>query len=618
MSTAVAGVAQAHEAVHHEESFIRKYIFSFDHKTIGIQFLFTSLFMGIIGGTLALLIRLQLAWPGRAWPILGALMPNAFPNGIMRPDIYYSLVTMHGTIMVFFVFTTALVGGFANFLIPLQIGARDMAFPLLNMLSYWLYLPASIIMLSSFFVDGGAPGTGWTAYPPLSALQGAAPGTGLGQTLWLVALFLMMVSFLLGSLNYITTTLNMRAPGLSMSRLPLSVWALVVTATVSLLSFPVLLGAAVMLLADRHLGTSFYLPAGIVLGGRELLHTGGDPLLWQHLFWFLGHPEVYILILPAMGMVSEVMATHARKPIFGYRFMVGSMLAIALLSFLVWGHHMFTSGMHPLLGTAFMATTLVIAIPSAIKAFNWLATLWGGKIRFTPPMLFAIGFVSMFVTGGLTGLVAGSPPISIYFHDTYFIVAHFHFVMASAALFGLLAAVYHWFPKMFGRMMNERLGRWHFWFTFLGIYGTFFPMHFMGTAGMMRRIYSPEPYAFLADIQPLNVISTVSALVLGFSQVLFLINLFYSLFRGPKADRNPWQATTLEWLAPSPAPHGNWDEGIPEVYRWPYDYSVPGASQDYIPQHVPDVAVEAEAPQSVSGNGVAEAGDSASEGEGES
>ncbi|MGH2375758.1 MAG: cytochrome c oxidase subunit I, partial [bacterium] len=383
--------------------------------------------------------------------------------------------------------------------------------------------------------------------------------------------------------------------GMTMMRMPLTIWGLFVTAILMLLSFPVLFAAVILLLFDRLAGTSFYIPSGLVVGGQLLTHTGGNPLLWQHLFWFLGHPEVYVLILPPMGIVSEVLVAHGRKPIFGYPFMVGSICAIAILSFLVWGHHMYTSGMHPLVGMAFMVTTLVIAVPSAVKVFNWLATLWRARIRFTSAMLFAIGFVSLFVTGGLTGIFLGSPAQDIYLQDTFFVVAHFHFVMASAALFGVFAGTYHWFPKMFGRMMNERLGRIHFWLTFVGIYATFFPMHFAGIAGMMRRIYSPAIYAHLKDLGPLNAFISVAAFGLGIAQLLFAYNFLHSLFRGPKAERNPWQATTLEWQADSPPPHGNWGLALPEVHRWPYDYSVPGAKEDYIPQTVPLEPVPARA-----------------------
>jgi cytochrome c oxidase subunit 1 len=580
----------------HEEHALpwwRRYIFSMDHKVIGIQYLFTSLFMAVIGGFLAMLIRMQLGFPTAKFYWAQWLFPGGFTNNQIKPDFYLAVVTMHGTIMIFFVLTTALSGGFGNFLIPLQIGARDMAFPFLNMLSYWLYPPAIVVLLASFFVTGGAASAGWTAYPPLSALRNAVPGSQMGQTLWLVALAILIIAFLFGSLNYITTILQMRTRGMSLTRLPLTIWGLFVTAVLMLFSFPVLFAAAIMLLFDRTLGTSFFIPSGLVVGNQLVQHQGGNPLLWQHLFWFLGHPEVYVLILPPMGIVSEVMAANARKPIFGYLFMVGSIIAIAFLSFLVWGHHMYVSGMHPLVGAAFMTTTLAIAIPSAVKTFNWLATLWRAKIRFNTAMLFAIGFVSLFVTGGLTGIFLGSPAIDMYFQDTFFVVAHFHFVMASAALFGIFAGTYHWLPKMFGRMMNERLGKIHFWFTFVGIYATFFPMHFAGIAGMMRRIFSVSIYAHLQGLAGVNIFISVAAFLLGLAQLIFIYNLFWSIFRGERAGRNPWQATTLEWEAPSPPPHGNFGPQLPEVHRWPYDYSLPGASQDFVPQTVPVSAVPA-------------------------
>ncbi|MDR7419554.1 MAG: cbb3-type cytochrome c oxidase subunit I [Armatimonadota bacterium] len=573
-----------HEA--HADSFIRKYVFSLDHKVIGIQYLFTSLFMALVGGTLAMLIRMQVGWPGTKWGLAAALFPGGFAGGQMKPDFYLAVVTMHGTIMIFFVLTTVLSGGFGNFLIPLQIGARDMAFPWLNMMSYWLLVPAIVVLLTSFFVTGGAAGGGWTAYPPLSAIPHAGPGSGFGQTLWLIALAILIVALLFGSLNYITTILQMRTRGMSMMRLPLTVWGLFITAILMLLSFPVLFAAAIMLLFDRLGGTSFFIPAGVYVGGQVLTHAGGNPLLWQHLFWFLGHPEVYVLILPAMGMVSDIMASEGRKPVFGYTFMVGSIAAIGILSFLVWAHHMYTSGMHPLVAMAFMTTTLAIAVPSAIKTFNWLATLWQARIRFSPQMLFAIGFVSLFVTGGITGIFLAQPPVDVVMHDTYFVVAHFHFVMASAALFGVFAGIYHWFPKMFGRTMNARLGKIHFWLTFVGIYATFFPMHFAGFAGMMRRIYSTQIYAHLQGVGPLNTFISLAAFGLGAAQLLFIYNFLVSLRRGPKAERNPWRATTLEWTAPSPPPHGNF-ETEPVVYRWAYDYSVPGAAEDFIPQTAP-------------------------------
>ncbi|HEV8353018.1 MAG TPA: cbb3-type cytochrome c oxidase subunit I [bacterium] len=583
-------VAHAEHEHEHPRSFWKKYVFSQDHKIIGIQYLMTSFFMALVGGFLAMLIRMQLGFPGLKFYWAQWLFPNGFSGDQMKPDFYLAMVTMHGTIMIFFVLTTALSGGFGNLLIPLQIGARDMAFPWLNMMSYWLYPPAILILLASFFVTGGAASAGWTSYPPLSALRNAVPGSLYGQTLWLISLALLIVAFLFGSLNYITTVLQLRTRGMSMSRLPLLTWAQFITAILMLLSFPVLLAAAIMMLFDRHLGTSFFIPGGLIVGGQPVPHSGGDPILWQHLFWFLGHPEVYVLILPPMGIVSEVLSTNGRKPIFGYFFMIGSLASIAFLSFLVWGHHMFTSGMDPLLGTAFMTTTLVIAVPSAIKTFNWLATLWRAKIRYTTATMFAVGFISLFVTGGLTGIFLASPAIDIHFQDTFFVVAHFHFVMASAALFGLFAGSYHWFPKMFGRLMNERLGKIHFWLTFIGVYATFFPMHFAGTAGMMRRIFSTQMYQFLQPLAGLNIFISIAGFMLGIAQLLFAYNFIYSAFRGPKAGSNPWQANTLEWQAPSPPPHGNWGATLPVVHRWPYDYSVPGAEQDFLPQTAPEQA----------------------------
>ncbi|HEY8531395.1 MAG TPA: cbb3-type cytochrome c oxidase subunit I [Limnochorda sp.] len=553
--------AQLHEERH--LSFWRRYIFSLDHKVIGIQYLVTSMVMGLMGGVLALLMRLALGWPEASG---------------LTPASYMSTVTMHGTIMTFFVLSTALTGGFGNYLIPLQIGARDMAYPFLNMVSYWLFPLSLVVLLASYFVPGGPASAGWTAYPPLS-VQG-----GMGQALWLISLGILIIAFLFGSLNYITTVLQLRTRGMSLLRMPLTVWALFITAILSLLSFPMLLAAAIMLLFDLLGGTSFFLPFNITIDGGQVTAAGGDPLLYQHLFWFLGHPEVYILILPAMGMVSDILANNARRPIFGYKTMVLSMVVIAVLSFVVWGHHMFVSGMHPLLGTAFMTTTLFIAVPSAIKTFHWLATLWRGKLRFTPQMLFAIGFVSLFVTGGLTGLILGSPALDMYVHDTYFVVAHFHFVMASASLFAIFAGIYHWFPKMFGRKMNERLGRLHFWIALPATYATFFPMHFAGIGGMMRRIYSTEFYEYLARFEGLNQFISVAAFIMGAAHMLFVVNFIWSLKRGERAEANPWQATTLEWTTSSPPPHENFEGELPEVHRWAYDYSVPGAPDDYIPQ----------------------------------
>jgi cytochrome c oxidase subunit 1 len=513
----------------------------------------------------------------------------------MPPEDYNKLFTMHATIMIFFVIIPLLTGAFGNFLIPLMIGARDMAYPLLNMMSYWTLVPGVLTVLASFFAPDGPAGNGWTSYAPLSTVPALSTGGQWGQTLWAISILFVMISSLFGGLNFLTTIINMRAKGLSMGRLPLTIWGMFITAILALLSFPVLMAALGMMLLDRLAGTSFFVPSDLVVAGHLLKQPGGDALLWQHLFWFFGHPEVYILILTPMGIVSDVISVFSRKPIFGYKAMVLSLSAIGFLSFLVWGHHMFVSGMHPLLGAAFTASTMVIALPSAIKTFNWCTTLWQGKIHFTTSMLFAIGFVSLFVTGGLSGIFLASSPVDIYLHDTYFVIAHFHFVMASAALFAIFAGTYYWFPKMFGRMMNETLGKIHFVFTFLGIYATFFPMHFLGTMGNSRRLYSESFYPFLAKAPPIDVFISISAFVLGVAQILFIVNVFYSLVRGPKAERNPWHANTLEWQADSPPPHGNWGPEEPVVYRWPYDYSVPGMEEDYLPQTVPTAPVAAHA-----------------------
>lgn len=555
------------------ESFWTRYVFSQDHKVIGLQYLLTSLFMALVGGALAMLFRVQLAWP---------------QSGVLKADQYLAAISMHGTIMIFFVLTPALLGGFANFLVPLKIGARDMAFPFVNMLSYWVFALSIVPLLASFFVPGGPLNAGWTAYPPLSALPQAAPGSGMGQTLWLVSIAIFCVSSLLGSLNYITTILVMRTRGMSLMRMPLTVWGIFVAAVLALLTFPVLMAAGILLLFDRLAGTSFFVPGGLVVGGQVIPHTGGNPLLWQHLFWFFGHPEVYIVILPPMGIVSDVIANFARKPVFGYPAMVASMLAIGLLSFLVWGHHMFVSGMHPLLGTGFAVTTLLIAVPSAVKTFNWLATLWRGKLYFSTAMLFALGFVSLFVAGGLTGIHLGNAPVDIPLHDTYYVVAHFHLVMGTAAVFGIFAGIYFWFPKMFGRLLDERLGRVHFWLSLFGVYGAFFPMYYLGLAGMHRRIYDYRAFPYLAGVQPLQVLITLSAFLIFLGGLVLAYNMLRSLAAGRPADRNPWQGTTLEWSTESPPPHHNWRGEVPEVYRGPYEYSVPGAPQDYLPQWEPE------------------------------
>lgn len=584
--------AVAHEHDHHEESFISKYIFSQDHKMIGKQFLMTAIFMGLVAMMLSIFFRLQLAWPGESSDILNVFLGDRWaPDGILNQDMYLGLVTIHGTIMVFFVLTGGLSGTFSNLLIPLQLGARDMASGFLNMVSYWLFALSSVIMLVSLFIESGPAMAGWTIYPPLSALPQAVSGSGLGMTLWLTSMTIFIASSLIGSLNYIVTVINLRTKGMSMTRMPLTIWAFLVTAMLGVLSFPVLLSAALLLLMDRTMGTSFYL-SDIIVGGEMLDNVGGSPVLYQHLFWFLGHPEVYIVLLPALGLSSEIISTNSRKPIFGYRAMIGSILAIGFLSFIVWGHHMFVTGMSPFLGSVFVFTTLLIAIPSAVKVFNYLTTLWKGTIIFTPGMLFAIGLVSTFITGGVTGIILADSALDIAVHDTYFVVAHFHIVMGMSAIFGMFAGIYHWFPKMFGKMMNNRLGYVHFWITIVGAYGVFFPMHFVGLAGAPRRYYDYSVYeGFNNDsynmMLDLNVIITIFAIIAAFGQIAFLFNFFYSIFRGQKAPQNPWKSNTLEWTTPVEHVHGNWPGALPTVYRWPYDYSKPGAEEDFIPQTTP-------------------------------
>jgi cytochrome c oxidase subunit 1 len=577
---------------HHEENFISKYIFSQDHKMIGKQFLMTAVFMGLVAMILSILFRIQLAWPGESSDFLSFFLGEKWaPNGVLKEDMYLGLVTIHGTIMVFFLLTGGLSGTFSNLLIPLQLGARDMASGFLNMLSYWFFFLSSLLMLVSLFVESGPAMAGWTIYPPLSALPQAVSGSGLGMTLWLFSMTIFIASSLIGSLNYIVTVINLRTQGMSMTRMPLTIWAFFVTAILGVLSFPVLLSAALLLVMDRLAGTSFYL-SDIIVGGEMLANHGGSPLLYQHLFWFLGHPEVYIVLLPALGLSSEIIATNARKPIFGYKAMIGSILAIGFLSFIVWGHHMFVTGMNPFLGSVFVFTTLLIAIPSAVKVFNYLTTLWKGSLVLTPAMLFAIGLVSTFITGGVTGIILADSALDIALHDTYFVVAHFHIVMGMSAVFGMFGGVYHWFPKMFGRMMNMRLGYAHFWVTLIGAYGVFFPMHFVGLAGAPRRYYDYSVYTETdsptADMMmDLNVIITIFAILAALGQLIFLFNFFYSMFRGPKAPTNPWNSNTLEWTTPVEHVHGNWPGALPVVHRWPYDYSKPGADTDFIPQDVP-------------------------------
>ncbi|TDD78582.1 cytochrome c oxidase subunit I [Flavobacterium caseinilyticum] len=572
---------------HHKDTFITKYIFSIDHKMIAKQYLITGIFMGIIGVGMSLLFRMQLAWPEESFRIFNILLGDKFaPNGVMANDIYLALVTIHGTIMVFFVLTAALSGTFSNLLIPLQIGARDMASGFMNMVSYWLFFLSSVIMIGSLFVEAGPASSGWTIYPPLSALPQAIPGSGMGMTLWLVSMAIFIASSLMGSLNYVVTVINLRTKGMSMTRLPLTIWAFFVTAIIGIVSFPVLLSAALLLIFDRSFGTSFFL-SDIYIAGEVLHYQGGSPVLFEHLFWFLGHPEVYIVLLPALGITSEVIATNSRKPIFGYRAMIMSIIAIAFLSTIVWGHHMFISGMNPFLGSVFTFTTLLIAIPSAVKAFNYITTLWKGNLQLNPAMLFSIGLVSTFITGGLTGIILGDSTLDINVHDTYFVVAHFHLVMGISALYGMFAGIYHWFPRMFGRMLNKNLGYVHFWVTAICAYGVFFPMHFIGLAGLPRRYYTNTNFPLFDDLQNVNVLITTFALIGGAFQLVFLYNFFVSIFYGKKSVMNPWKSNTLEWTAPVEHIHGNWPGEIPEVYRWPYDYSNPAHDVDFVPQNVP-------------------------------
>ena len=572
---------------HHKDTFITKYIFSIDHKMIAKQYLITGIIMGIIGVGMSMLFRMQLAWPEESFKIFNILLGDKFaPDGVMANDIYLALVTIHGTIMVFFVLTAGLSGTFSNLLIPLQIGARDMASGFMNMISYWLFFLSSVIMVCSLFVEAGPASSGWTIYPPLSALPQAIPGSGTGMTLWLVSMAIFIASSLMGSLNYVVTVINLRTKGMTMTRLPLTIWAFFVTAIIGIVSFPVLLSAALLLIFDRSFGTSFFL-SDIYIAGEVLHYQGGSPVLFEHLFWFLGHPEVYIVLLPALGITSEIIATNSRKPIFGYRAMIMSILAIAFLSTIVWGHHMFVSGMNPFLGSVFTFTTLLIAIPSAVKAFNYITTLWRGNLQFNPAMLFSIGLVSTFITGGLTGIILGDSTLDINVHDTYFVVAHFHLVMGISALYGMFAGIYHWFPRMFGRMLNKNLGYIHFWVTAVCAYGVFFPMHFIGLAGLPRRYYTNTNFPLFDDLQNVNVLITTFALIGGAFQLVFLYNFFSSIFYGKKSVQNPWRSNTLEWTAPVEHMHGNWPGEIPEVHRWPYDYSNPEHEDDFVPQNVP-------------------------------
>src|SRR6478752_2658330 len=575
-----------HHVHHHKETFITKYVFSQDHKTIGKQFLITGIAWAVIGGLFSVLFRLQLGFPDQTFPILETFFGRYAKGGQIQPEFYYALITMHGTVLVFFVLTAGLSGTFANLLIPLQCGARDMASPFMNMLSYWFFFAASVVMVSSLFVQTGPFAGGWTAYPPLSALGDASPGSKVGMDLWITAMALFVVSSLLGGLNYISTILNMRTKGMSMTRLPLTIWALFFTAVLGVLSFPVLLSGLILLIFDRNFGTSFYLSDIFVSGVGALPNEGGNAILFQHLFWFLGHPEVYIIILPAMGMVSEILSVNSRKPIFGYMAMIGSLFAIAILAFLVWAHHMFVTGLNPFLGSIFVLLTLLIAVPSAIKVFNWLTTLWRGNVRFTPAMLFAIGFVSLFISGGLTGIWLGNSALDLHLHDTYFVVAHFHIVMGVASFFGMFAGVYHWFPKMFGRYLNNTMAYIHFWITIVGAYLIFWPMHYEGLAGMPRRYLDYSGWHSFNQFGGLNRFISIVSMIVFAVQLLFVFNFIYSIFKGRKVtSTNPWGSNTLEWTTPIKPGHGNWPGEIPEVHRWAYDYGKDG--REYISQSTP-------------------------------
>jgi cytochrome c oxidase subunit 1 len=599
MSVEHGHAATTHE--HHELGFLRKYVFSDDHKIIGLQFLFSGIIFLFLGGALALLVRIQLGWPNAEIPLLGRWLYPGSAGGRMPPEAYNMYFSMHASVMIFFVIIPLLTGAFGNFTIPLMIGAKDMAFPKLNMMSYWFMWPAFALILSSFFVDGGAAAAGWTSYPTLAnatmpAGEGvsspSAPNSGMGQALWLGSLLFVGLSSMAGSVNYITTIINMRAPGMTLFRMPMTTWAMFITAILQAVALPVLTVALILQLLDKTFNTNFFLPnqatvphsgGGLQFGNWTTGPGGGQPLLWQHLFWFYSHPAVYIMILPAMGMVSDVISTFCRKPLFGYRPMVYSIAGIAGLGFIVWGHHMFMSGMDPRLGTGFMIATIMIALPSAVKTFNWLGTLWRSNIQYTTAMLNALAFVAMFVIGGLSGIFMAATPVDIAIHDTYFIVAHLHYVLFMSSVFGIFAGIYYWYPKMFGRMMNEKWGKVHFALTFLFSNGVFFPMHIIGVALHPRRYMDPTEFDFLKPLQGLNTFMSVCAILLGLTQFIFLANFFYSLFRGPKAERNPWHSNTLEWTAPSPPPHGNFAEE-PVVYRGPYEYASPESAEDYLPQ----------------------------------
>lgn len=590
MSAITAGTHAHSESGHaHGEmtvgKFISTYVFSRDHKIIGIQFLFSTLLWFLVGGLLALGIRWQLAWPWKEMPVIGQLLFSG-EGGQISPEFYTMLFTMHATVMIFFVIIPILAGAFGNYLIPLMIGADDMAFPTLNMLSYWFMWPAFLCIGASFFMPGNGAASGWTSYPPLSAVWEASPGSGSAQTMWLLGVTFVGVSSMMGSVNYLTTIIQMRAPGMTMFRLPMTIWGMFITAILQAFALPVLTAAGFMQLADRVAGTGFFLPEGLVVNNSAPATGGGQPLLWQHLFWFYSHPAVYIMILPAMGMVSDMIACFARKPIFGYKPMVFAIAGIAGLGFIVWGHHMFVSGMNPILGMTFMVSTMLIALPSAVKTFNWLGTIWGGRIQYTTPMLFSLSFVSMFVIGGLSGIFMAATPVDIFIHDTYFIVAHFHYVLFAGTAMAVFGAIYFWFPKMFGRMMNETAGKLHFFLTFIFLNGTFFTMHILGTVGFPRRLADPYDYKTFEHLLGMNQFMSVCAILMVAVQVIFAVNFVYSMFKGRPVGRNPWGANSLEWSAPSPPGHGNFDFQ-PIVYRGPYEYGSPEVATDYYPQIQP-------------------------------
>ena len=567
--------------------FIRQYVFSTDHKVIGIQYIITGLVMAVVGALLAALIRLQLGWPEAQWPWLAQILPTGMAGGVMAPEFYLAVVTMHGTIMVFFFISYVLVSGFGNYLVPLHVGARDMAFPFLNMLSYWIAFLSAVVLVLSFFVAGGAAAAGWTAYPPLSALAKAIPGSQMGQTLWLLSMALFIASFTMSGLNIVATVFCLRAPGMSMTRLPLTVWSYFIASILGLLAFPPLTAAAVMLLLDRHAGTSFFLPGGLFVGNELLAAGGGSPLLWQHLFWFLGHPEVYVLILPALGIACDIMPAFTRKPVFGYRTSVWSLVAVGILSMVVWGHHMFVSGMSPFTGEYFSLVTLTITVPMTIFGVNMLASLWGASLRLRVPMLFVLAVLALFGSGGFGGLFLGNATADMQLHDTYFVVGHFHMMIGGVTLMATFAALYYWFPKMFGRMMNETLGRVHFWGTFVPFFVIFFVQHFIGLEGAPRRYYAFTAYDFLEHTRGQNEFISIAAMVLIGAQVVFAINFVWSLVRGAVADSNPWEATTLEWTTSSPPPHGNFGNADPLVHRWAYEYGIPNGTSDFAGQTVP-------------------------------